>query len=137
MACSHPSTHARLMGAVPHKRTETSVHTDPPEPPAPEGFFVVLRSGLEICARHVPGRETRIPGHSHRTGCERPKRGARRRERREHTRGPPMAGRMKDPLWRRAIPVRAPRRQCVFPFLSLPRVSRLTYPRGEGFGFLV
>ena len=75
--------HARLMGAVRHKRTEMSVHTDPPEPHAPEGFLL-SSARLDHCARYLPGRETRIPECSHRIGCARSKRGARRRERREH-----------------------------------------------------
>ena len=63
--------HARLMGAVRHKRTETSVLTDPPEPNAPEGFLL-SSARLDQYARHLPGRETRIPGCSHRSSMREP-----------------------------------------------------------------
>src|SRR4051794_36282151 len=46
MAPRQSIAHARLMGAISHRRTDTSpVAASPPEPDAPEGFFVV-RSGL-------------------------------------------------------------------------------------------
>jgi hypothetical protein len=40
MACGQSMAHARLMGAMSHKRNRQSVHRDPPEPAAPEGILL-------------------------------------------------------------------------------------------------
>ncbi|CCD89374.1 hypothetical protein BRAO285_620036 [Bradyrhizobium sp. ORS 285] len=48
------------------RQDQQSVHTDPPEPAAPEGFLLPSRAGgtanYTKCPGHRPERETRIPG---------------------------------------------------------------------------
>ena len=109
------------MGAVRHSRTGTSVSYGPLPSWRFGGVLLFPPRGSNSTLPVHAGTGDPDPGTLALLGCESPKRGARRRERREHARGPPMAGRMTDPLWRRAIHVRAPRRSMCF---SLCRMIR-------------
>jgi hypothetical protein len=62
MAYGQSIAHARLMGAIlPDRKIDSPLLTDPPEPAAPEGFLLPAARPVRI-PRHMPERETRIPG---------------------------------------------------------------------------
>jgi hypothetical protein len=62
MAYGQSIAHARLMGAIlPDRKIDSPLLTDPPEPAAPEGFLLPTARPVRI-PRHMPERETRIPG---------------------------------------------------------------------------
>jgi hypothetical protein len=100
MASGQSIAHARLMGAISRKRNRPSAYTDPPEPAAPEGFFL---SEARL-VRNIPAQAgTGDPDPGARAAEARAqKRGACRRERGASR--IPMAERtLKGSLWRRVV----------------------------------
>jgi hypothetical protein len=74
MAIGHLTAHARVMGAISHKRYRQFVVHEPSRANAPEGFLFSLAQLVRNFSGEKPERETRIPGLARKRA--RPKRGA-------------------------------------------------------------